>query len=452
MDLNGIEEILDLLDLHEQKAAEVINMVPSENSMSGIAKLPMLLDVYHRYFFNTSLAPDEWNFRGSQDVALLEIKYATNLLQELTGARYVNLRPLSGLSGMAMVLSALGGGIGSKILTVSPEQGGHYATTGLAARLGLTSCYISGPDAHTIDYDGIGTTLRQHRPNLVYVDQSNCLFPLDVERLVQVVHGVAPDTLIHVDVSHWLGLILGGVFPNPLTLGADSFGGSTHKSFPGPQKAVVATNREDLNQRIYEAQYEMISSHHFATALSLGIALLEFKECGGAEYAANIVRNTKELGRALHQLGIAVEAPERGFSCGHQLWIRTSVSNVDAYAASDRLFRAGIRVNAFPGLPGIPEPVIRIGVNEATYHGLQEHDMAELADIFAAAVLDRGSALSLSERVAALRKRYSRPYGFPSNDARLLSRIMRTVVRVMAPDNAFDLDQLLSMDGQVHGS
>lgn len=450
MDLSGIEEILDLLDLHEQKAGRVLNMVPSENSMSGLAKLPMLLDVYHRYFFNTSLAPDEWNFRGAEDVALLETKYALPLLRELTGAKYVNLRPLSGLSGMAMVLSALGGGVGSTVLTVSPEQGGHYATSGLAARLGLTTCYISGPDAHTIDYEEIGATLRKHGPRLVYVDQSNCLFPLDVQELVRVTRSHAPDTLIHVDASHWLGLILGGVFPNPLALGADSFGGSTHKSFPGPHKAIVATNREDVSRKLYQAQYEMISSHHFAATLSLGIALLEFKECGGDVYAANVVRNTRELGRCLHQLGIGVEAPDRGFSCGHQLWIRTSVSDVDAYEASDRLYRAGMRVNVFPNLPGLPEPVIRIGVNEATYHGLQEDDMAELAAVFAAAVLDRSSALSLSERVAALRRRYRRPYSFPSDDARLLSRVIRTIVRVMTPDSSFDLDQLLSLSGRAH--
>jgi glycine hydroxymethyltransferase len=349
------------------------------------------------------------------------------------------------------VLSALGGGVGSKVLTVSPEQGGHYATAALAARLGLTTCHIGGPDAHTIDYDGIGATLREQRPGLVYVDQSNCLFPLDVQKLVQVTRGVAPDTLIHVDVSHWLGLVLGGVFPNPLALGADSFGGSTHKTFPGPQKAVVATNREDLNAKIYQAQYEMISSHHFATALSLGIALLEFKECGGAEYAANVVRNTKELGRHLHQRGVAVEAADRGFSCGHQLWIRTSTNGVDAFEASERLYRAGIRVNAFPNLPGIPEPVIRIGANEATYHGLREHDMDELADVFASAVLDRGPAAGLAPRVAALRARYNRPYGFPSNDPRLLSRIVRTVVRVMAPGESLDSAQLLSLGARVRG-
>ena len=436
MQVEGIEHILDLLERHEQTACRVLNMVPSENSMSALAKLPLLLDVYHRYVFNTSLAADEWNFRGSQDVAELETHYAARLLRELTHAEFVNLRPLSGLSGMAMVLSALGGPPGSKVLTVSPDQGGHYATSSLARRLGLNTCFINGPDAHTLDYDGIAATIRRDQPGLIYIDQSNCLFPIDVAKLVQVARAAAPEILIHVDVSHWMGLVLGKVFPNPLAVGADSFGGSMHKSFPGPQKAVVVTNRKDLWDRIYQAQFEMISSHHFAATISLGIALEEFKECDGPRYAANIVQNTKALGRHLYDLGMGVEAPERDFSCGHQLWIRTSPSGVDAYLAGDRLYQAGIRVNAFPELPGIPERVIRIGVNEATFHGLELDDMRELAEIFVAAVLDQKDSKQLAARVAALRARYVRPFCFDSSDPRLLSRVLNLVRQVMAPETS----------------
>jgi len=384
------------------------------------------------------------NFRGSQDVAQLETKYAIKLLQEFTGVRYVNLRPLSGLSGMAMVLSALGGGRGSKVLSVAPQQGGHYATSALAARLGLGTCFIKGFDAHTIDYEGVARTLRDHRPSLIYIDQSNCLFPLDVRQLVEVTRDVAPDTLIHVDVSHWLGLVFGGQIPNPLALGADSLGASTHKSFPGPHKAIVATDREDIWDKLHRAQYEMISSHHFGAAISLAIALLEFKECGGADYASNVVRNAKELGRRLHERGIAVEAADRGFSSGHQLWIRTAPSGVDAYEASDRLYRSGIRVNAFPELPGIPERVIRIGVNEATYHGLEPHDMTELADIFIAAILDAAPVDGLAERVATLRSHHCLPYAFPSGDVRILSRVFRMVSRVMAPRNSYELGDFVN--------
>jgi glycine hydroxymethyltransferase len=439
MTLGAVEHILDVLEQHERHAGRVINMVPAENSMSAFAKLPMMLDVYHRYHFNVASAPDEWNFRGAEDVADLE-RLTLDLLRELTGAAHVNIRPLSGLHGMTVVLSALAAP-GATVMSVSPEQGGHYATASLAVRFGLRVCHLTGPDAHTIDWDAAARTLREQHPALIYIDQSNCLFPLDVGALARLRDAECPEALLHVDCSHWLGLVLGGQLPNPLDCGADSFGGSTHKTFPGPHKAIVATRRQDLRDRVYRAQFEMISSHHLGSTISLGMALLEFKLCGGRRYAAALLQNTRLLGAELHRRGVGVVAAERGFSGGHQLWIRTAPDGIDAYAASDRLYRAGIRVNAFPELPGIAERAIRIGVNEATYHGLQPADMTTLADVFAAAVFDREPGEALAEQVARLRAHYRHVYGIDMRDGPYLSRALELVRQALAPNTALEVDR-----------
>jgi glycine/serine hydroxymethyltransferase len=195
----------------------------------------------------------------------------------------------------------------------------------------------------------------------------------------------------------------------------------------------------------------MISSHHFAATISLGIALHEFKECGGPQYAAGIVRNAKALGRYLYERGLGLDAADRDFSCGHQLWIRTSVCDVDAYVASDRLYQAGIRVNAFPELPGIKERVLRIGVNEATFHGLQVEDMSELAEIFVAAVLNRRAPNHLAGRVAEIRARYSHPFCFPSSDPRLLMRILDIVRQAMAPHDFSETEEVLASHVTARG-
>lgn len=450
-----LEDVLALLDRNEQLAARTLNMVPSENSMSTIAKLPLILDVYHRYFFNDREAANEWNFRGSQEIAQLETQLTLVLLRELTTATYVNLRPLSGLSGMTLILAALGGPPGSTILTVHPDQGGHYATASIAARLGLRTCFMRGPDAHTIDYAAIATILETECPGLVYVDQSNCLFPLDVQQLVQVVRSVAPNTLVHIDASHWMGLVLGQQFPNPLALGADSFGGSMHKTFPGPQKAIFATNNQALAEQVRATQFFMISSHHFAASLALGIALLEFKECGGKEYARTVIDNTQELGRQLHDRGFGVEAVERGFSAGHQLWIRTSPLGVDAFEVSDKLYAAGIRVNVFPELPGINESVLRVGVNEATYHGFEPTDMPELADIFIAAIRGTMPSEQLVERVHALRAARRMKYCYRSDHPLILEQVVQLFAHALVPGRAIDIgsmaDALSAVDSRQSG-
>jgi glycine/serine hydroxymethyltransferase len=423
----SIHEIIELLVENERAAGQTLCMVPSENGMSALAKLPLLLDVYHRYFFNRTGDPGRWGFRGGELTGPIETQVTDRVLAELGAATHVNTRPLSGLNGMTLVLAALGGPPGSTVLTVSADNGGHYATKSIAARMGLRVEFLPPRDTHTVDHAAVRELVAATRPTLVYVDQSNCLFPLDIAELTDSVRRARPDTTVHVDASHWMGLVLGGVQPNPLEAGADSFSGSTHKTFPGPQKAVFLTRREDLAELVREAEDYLISSHHFAATLSLGLALLEFRDFGGARYARDVVANTRRFAEHLHRHGVPVEAAERGFSAGHQLWLDTDARiGRPAHAVGARLSRAGIRVNVQPELPGIDHPVVRVGLNEATFHGLVEQDIDELADVFVAAVLDTAPAGMLADRVAALRAHPARPYGFASHSSeRLVEQAMR---------------------------
>ena len=431
LDVQQLSLILKQLDQHQARAARTLSMVPSENSMSTLAKLPMLLDLYHRYFFNDGDADEPWEFRGVEELAPLETEFARPLLRELAGAEFVNVRALSGLNLMTLTLSALGGPPGSTVMLLSRLQGGHYATASVAARLGLKVCYATGPDAHTLDEGELVKTLQSEQPTLVYIDQSNALFPLDSAWLAGVVRRASPQSLLHIDASHWMGLVLGRQLPNPLAVGAHSFGGSTHKTFPGPQKAVFATNQRELHARFRATQQYMVSSHHFGATLSLALALLEFKHCGGERYTAQVVENTRRFGAALDRRGMDLDGKERGFSAGHQLWIRTRTSGVDAYVASQRLFDAGIRTNAYASLPGIPEPVLRVGFNEPTYHGFGTAETEELADIFTAAIFQRQPAAELAERVATLRAHRRSPYAFPLEDNGLLEQALSLVRRAL---------------------
>ena len=208
---------------------------------------------------------------------------------------------------MAIVLRSLGGGQGGNILTVSPEQGGHYATKDLANSFGLNVDFIHGLNEYLLDYDSLEKQLFEKEYTLIYLDQSHCLFPIDIKKVSEIVKKVSPNTLIHVDISHCLGLVFGKTINNPLEDGADSFGGSTHKTFPGPQRAVFCTNNTALAEIIDNNQNFMVSSHHFGTVASLGIALLEFKEMGGEKYTKQIIKNSKILAENLYDYGYDVK-------------------------------------------------------------------------------------------------------------------------------------------------
>jgi glycine/serine hydroxymethyltransferase len=141
------------------------------------------------------------------------------------------------------------------------------------------------------------------------------------------------------------------------------------------------------------------------------MALLEFRDYGGPEYARAVVANTRRFGRLLADRGLTLAGADRGFSGGHQLWLDTEADGVAPKVAADRLADAGLKVNFMAGLPGFAGQGVRIGLNEATYRGLFGTDFIELADVFAAAVRDERPSSELADRVARLRRRT--PFGAP---------------------------------------
>ncbi len=76
-----------------------------------------------------------------------------------------------------------------------------------------------------------------------------------------------------------------------------------------------------------------------------------------------------------------------------------------ANTLSNRLYESGILVNAFGGLPGVPRPALRIGLNEATRYGLKENDVAILAEAFVDVI--RGTqSRTVAKRVKRLREQF----------------------------------------------
>lgn len=420
---------LRVLQTHEDHAQTAVNLTASENTLSPIARMPLLADFYGRYMFNDTGDPP-WNFSGARSAAWLETGLAAPTLRRLCKADHVNLRPLSGLHAMTLVLAALGGEPGQPVACLHPDLGGHYATADLARRLGLRPVLLNGKELHA-DLDEIAATLAACRPSLVYLDQSHTLFPVDVAAITATVRRASPRSLVYVDASHLMGLVLGGALPNPLDCGADGFGGSTHKTFPGPQKAFTATRDPGIAARIRSMQPVLISSHHFGATASLGLAAAEFECCAGRPFAARVLDNAQALARRLTDGGLAPHAADSGYTQTHQLWVRTAPHDIDAFEAAERLHGCGINVNVLTDLPGITEPALRIGVNEITYRGLTATDMSQLAELITDAVFARRQPPRIRRDVADLRASRTSPYQWPLDDPPIRAAVAALMARLL---------------------
>ncbi|HJD81110.1 hypothetical protein [Kitasatospora aureofaciens] len=379
-DISRLREVVDAFRRHEADAGDAVNLVPSENRMSPLAQLPLGGDFYNRYFFNDTLEPGFWQFRGGQAVAEVETGLTTESLSWLGRAPYVNVRPISGMSAMTIAMAGLGGEPGGTVVSIDAASGGHYATSDLARRLGFAAATV--PAQHgVVDERVLERLLRETGPDLVYLDLQNSRHELQVARVAEIVRAVSPRTRLHVDCSHTLGLVLGGALANPLDLGADTMGGSTHKTFPGPHKGVLFTRDPQHRDRLRDAQFKLLSSHHFAETLALGLAAAEFAHFG-ADYAAQVVANARRFADLLTADGFDVVRDEDGHATStHQVWVRIGdAERTDGFSRA--MYEKGIRLNVQVDLPGVPGPVLRLGLAEFTFTGGREEAVEALAEEF----------------------------------------------------------------------
>ncbi|MDR7276689.1 hypothetical protein [Catenuloplanes atrovinosus] len=401
---------LDALSSHQRRAARVISLVPSENAGSRLARAVFGTDAAARAFFNIDGDPANWTLPSRRHAARIETDLTLPLLHVATGASYVSARPLSGTQSTTLVLASLDAPPGGTVLVVHAAHDGPCRTSRLVARMRYAAVHLAHADPYRPDPSALEAAIAAHRPALVLFEDGG-LFPLPLPDLLAVTGGVRT----HVDISATMPLIFGGLLPNPLHLGADSIGGSTHTAFPGPQHGVLAMRTAGVAEAVFAAERDLIASHHLAAVCALGLALAEFQSRAGLAYARAVVRTARALGGALAAEGLVPQAAERGFTGGHQLWVDTRPAGVDAAVAGERLAAGGIDAEIRHDLPGFGGvPALSLGVAEAVHAGLGEQQAGRLAGLIALAIRDPEARDRVAFDVRALRQHLHSPYVLPT--------------------------------------
>jgi glycine hydroxymethyltransferase len=319
----------------------------------------------------------------------------------LFGARYAELRPLSGHIAGAGVLMGLCKP-GDTVLEVGSDGGGHRMAAKLAESplINLDVRFLPfATERWNVDLDATRALIEDLRPRLVILGSSTFLFPHPVRELAAAVHAVEGGLLAY-DASHVLGLIAAGRFQRPLAEGADVVFGSTHKTLPGPQGGLVLSNDEGLIDEITTAIYPaLVTNHHLFRLPALGLALLELEQWGEA-YADATIANARRLGAELARHGLPVAGAQDGYTRSHTLLVGTS-----SYGGSEEtgamLERAGIIVTAARLPAALGSAGMRIGTQEITRLGAVENDMVSLADLLAAAITQSTLSEALAPQVTA---------------------------------------------------
>lgn len=384
-------------------------MIASENVVSPLARSLLDSDFNHRYAEGDIGARE---YQGSRFIDELET-IVVDLAKQLFGSVHVEHRAISGaLANMAVYYGL--GKPGQKVCTLRVPEGAHisFREFGTAGARGLEVLNIPfDKDRMNIDVDAFTTLIEKERPHIVTLGGSLFLFPHPVKEVRKACDVVG--TRLHYDGAHVLGLIAGKRFQDPLREGAHVVTGSTHKTFPGPQGALMLSNEDRIHHKLSKAIFPgLVSNHHLGRMAPLAVTLAEMIEFG-EDYAAQIVRNAKVLAKTLDDAGLEVLARDHGYTESHQV-VLDVVKEGGGKEVAVRLERAGIiaNKNLLPcdEVSCVHDPAgIRLGVQELTRFGMKEAEMGIVGAWIAGIITKQRDEASVAEEI----KRFLKDFNIP---------------------------------------
>lgn len=413
-----------------------INLIPSEMTTSPAVRLLSVMDPCFRYAEHRELEAfcraDVFYYQGTDFIDEVE-RLLTAELRKYFGCSEVETRVISGQMANAAVFSAMVDYLNRADPKSEPRRlrmvmnhhivkGGHLSAQPMGALRDFVSRdpktdmaavenfpMLPGNPFKT-DVEKTKQLILEQQPELIIFGRSMVLHKEPVQEIRRFLdeHSLSP--VVMYDMAHVLGLI-GPSFQDPFREGADVVTGSTHKTFFGTQRGVIACRfteseeRYDLWEAIRRRTFPgSVSNHHLGTLLGLLLATYEmnhFKD----EYQPAVVANAKAFARALHEAGLSVAGdPTIDFTETHQVILRVGYGHGPAIAR--RLEDNDIICNyqAAPDEEGFSAAgALRLGVSEMTRFGFGAAEFRELAALMRAVILD---GADVRPRVNALRADY----------------------------------------------
>lgn len=439
------------------RQAESFNLIPSETTPSLLVKMCEISDPAGRYAEHRTMKGEEvYFYQGIDFIRDVEIE-ARKELGEFFGCEEVELRPVSGQMANEVVFKGMTKFINRGRREGQPSRrmrlvmnndltkGGHLSSQPMGAlfnyveedpktgKENVIHLPVLKDNPYKPDTAKLAELLDGRRPDLVVFGKSMFIYREPVAFTAGLVKDWKVKPVLMYDMSHVLGLY--GAFQAPLAEGANLLTGSTHKTFFGPQRGLVAGNFpsgtplrdlwRDIKGRAFPGS---TSNHHLGTLLALLLSAYEMNEFKDA-YQAQVLRNAKAFARYLKSNGIPVEGDEAdGFTETHQVIIR-----VKKFAPGMEIARRLEKNNILTNYQALPDDEtfldssgIRMGVQEMTRFGMTESDFEELAGLIADVVI-RGK--NMKDQVTKYRRGFlEMRYCLPAEDAvPLAARIFSSV-------------------------
>jgi len=407
------QEVVNAVQRNEQwRGQQCINLLAPEAPTSPMVRSLLSSEIGTRAAEGHIGRVNRW-FAGTQYIDEVEA-LCVELLKTAFRCNYADHRLMGSMLGNMAVYTALCQP-GDTIMTAPQPFGGHSSNRvdGPAGMRGLNIVDVPfDPETLEVDLDQFAQAARQHQPKLVVMGMSMTLFPLPVREMSRVIEPWGGKFIY--DGAHQAGLIAGGQFQDPLNEGAVVLTGSAGKTFSGPQSGMILWNDPALTRPLADTIFPVLAATHQVNRVAaLAVSAAEMIEFGRF-YMAQIVKNSKALGKALDERGIPVLGAQRGYSQSHQVIARVKAFG-GGLEVAHRLAKANLitNKNLVPG----DQPAdwdrpsgLRMGTIEVTRLGMNEQDMETIADFMARVMVKGEDVERVGKDVTAFREPFQTVY------------------------------------------
>ncbi|WP_457553698.1 glycine cleavage system aminomethyltransferase GcvT [Desulfobacula sp.] len=401
---------------HTWRQKECINLIPSEMSQSYLSRLLSISDPVNRYAEHKEIkafaGEDVFYYQGTDFIREIEI-LLNREFQTFLGCRNIESRVISGQMANTAFFSALVDFLNRsdrkneqrrlrKIMNNHIIKGGHLSAQPMGAlrdfvardpkteKAAVINFPVEKNNPYKIDIHACKDIIKIHQPELVILGKSMIIHKEPVARIRALVDEFAPGCIVMYDMAHVLGLY-GSHFQEPLKEGAHIVTGSTHKTYFGTQRGVIASDfdEEDMEYGLWEAVQRRtfpgsVSNHHLGTMTGLLFSAYEmnhFKE----DYQKAVISNAKAFARALKDQGLDVAGdPDIDFTQTHQVILNVGYGKGAKIARQLEDNNIIVNYQATPVEEGFTASgAIRMGVSEMTRFGMEEKDFKTLAALMA---------------------------------------------------------------------
>ncbi|MDE2030855.1 MAG: serine hydroxymethyltransferase [Patescibacteria group bacterium] len=378
------KQIEKLIKAEEKRQKSVINLIASENYVSDDVLKALGSKLTNKY---AEGYPGRRYYGGNEIIDKVEtlcINRALKLFKLKKENWHVNVQLLSGSPANFALYSALVP-IGGKIMGMKLTSGGHLThghPLSMTGKLWKPIQFELDPKTEVIDYKAIEAIAMVERPDIIVCGFTAYPRVVDFKKFREIANKCG--AILHVDMSHFAGLVAGGAYPSPFPY-ADSVMTTTHKSLRGPRQAILFVKKDErgfdkkLDKMVIPG---LFGGPHENNIAGVAVALKEADTPAFKKYAKQVIKNAETLANELKKLGWHIIS---GGTDSHLILMDTWMDGkgISGKEAGIRLEKAKIIVN-MNTIPGDTRSVmdpsgIRLGTCAETTIGKKEKDMINIA-------------------------------------------------------------------------